>query len=151
MIINQSINQLKNIDYLILAYILDHAVCCSSASSSGRSLHLIISQLRKKYSSSNCPNHVRRTMSSVKKRGKVRRILRTTFGEGNVRPVKNGLNVSHLAWMPFFTCPVSTQYARCQTSSAEFSGVVRSCLTRSRSANTPFHTHTHTHLSLIHI
>ena len=31
---------------LILAYILDRAVCCASATSSGRSVHLIISQLR---------------------------------------------------------------------------------------------------------
>ena len=46
------------LDDLTLAYILDHAVCCASAASSGRSLHLIISQLRTKCSSSNCPNHV---------------------------------------------------------------------------------------------
>ena len=52
---------------------------------------LIISQLRTKYSSSKCPNHARRTMSSIKKRSKVRRILRTMFGEANVRPIKNGL------------------------------------------------------------
>ena len=52
---------------------------------------LPISQLRTKYSSSNCPNHVRRTMSSIKKRSKVRRILQTMFGEANVRPVKNGI------------------------------------------------------------
>ena len=31
---------------LTLAYILYHAVCCASAASSGRSLHLITSQLR---------------------------------------------------------------------------------------------------------
>ena len=31
---------------LTLAYIFDHAVCCVSASSSGRSLHLIINQLK---------------------------------------------------------------------------------------------------------
>ena len=31
-------------------------------------------------------------MSSLKKRSKVRRILRTMFGEANVRPIKNGLN-----------------------------------------------------------
>ena len=30
---------------LTLAYILDHAVCCTSAASSGQSLHLITSQL----------------------------------------------------------------------------------------------------------
>ena len=50
---------------LTLAYILDHAFCCTSAASSGRSLHLIISQLRKKYSLWNCPNYVRRTKSSI--------------------------------------------------------------------------------------
>ena len=33
---------------LTLAYILDHAVCCASAASSGRSLHHITSQLRMK-------------------------------------------------------------------------------------------------------
>ena len=33
---------------LTWAYILDHAVCCVSATSSGQSLHLIISQLRNK-------------------------------------------------------------------------------------------------------
>ena len=42
---------------LTLTYILDHAVCCTSAGSSGRSLNLIISQLRSNQSSSNCPNH----------------------------------------------------------------------------------------------
>ena len=31
-----------------LAYIFDHAVCCASAASSGRSLHLITTQLRMK-------------------------------------------------------------------------------------------------------
>ena len=59
---------------MTLAYIFDHAVCCASAASSGRSLHLITSQLRK-VNSSNCPNHVRRTKSSIKKRINVRRIL----------------------------------------------------------------------------
>ena len=53
------------LDDLTLAYTLDHAVCCASAAScTCRSLHLIISQLRTKYSSSNCPNHVQRTMNS---------------------------------------------------------------------------------------
>ena len=33
---------------LTLAYIFDHAVCCASAASSGRSLHLLTSQLRMK-------------------------------------------------------------------------------------------------------
>ena len=80
------------LDDLTLAYIWDHAVCSASAASSGRSLHPIISHLRTKYSSSNCPYHVRRTMSSIKKRSKVRRILRAMFGEANVHPVKNGFN-----------------------------------------------------------
>ena len=66
---------------LTLAYILDHAVCCDTAASSGRSLHLIISQLRSKYTSSNCPNHVRRTKSSIKKRIILRRTVRSMFGE----------------------------------------------------------------------
>ena len=79
------------LDDLTLAKILEHAVCCASAASSGRSLHLIISPLRTKHSSSNCPHHVRRTMRSIKKRRKVRRILRTMFGEATLRPVKNGL------------------------------------------------------------
>ena len=48
---------------------------------SRRSLHLITSQLRTKYSSSNCPNHVRRTKSSIKKRIIVRRTVRSIFGE----------------------------------------------------------------------
>ena len=44
---------IKNLKYtdltdLTLAYIFDHAVCCASAASSGRSLHLITSQLRMK-------------------------------------------------------------------------------------------------------
>ena len=84
---------LKYID-LSLAYILDHAVCCASAASSGRSLHLLIfiSQLRTKHSSSNCTNLVRRTKSSIKKRIIVRRTVRSMFGEQTVRPVKNGLN-----------------------------------------------------------
>ena len=59
--------------------------------SSGRNLHLIISQLRTKHSSSNCPNHVRRSKSSIKKRIIVRRTVRSMFGEQTVRPVKNGL------------------------------------------------------------
>ena len=38
-------------------------------------------------------------MSSIKKRSKVRRMLRTMFGEANVRPVKNGLHArSRLAF-----------------------------------------------------
>ena len=77
---------------LTLAYILDHAVCCASdAASSDRSLHFITGQLRTKYSSSNCSNHVRRTKSSIKKRITVRRTVRSIFGEQTVRPFKNGL------------------------------------------------------------
>ena len=52
---------------LTLAYILDHAVSCVSAASSGQSLHLIISQLRMKNSMSNCQNHVWQTKFSIRK------------------------------------------------------------------------------------
>ena len=65
---------------LTLAYIFDHAVCCTSAASSGRILHLITSQLRTK-SSLDCPNHVRRTKSSIKIRIIDRWIVRSMFGE----------------------------------------------------------------------
>ena len=75
---------------LTLAYIFDHAVCCASAASSGRSLHLITSQLRTKYSSSNCPNHVRRTKSSVKKQIIVRRTVRSMFGEQTCAQLRTG-------------------------------------------------------------
>ena len=37
-----------DLTYLTLAHILDHAVCCASAASSGRSLRLTASQLRTK-------------------------------------------------------------------------------------------------------
>ena len=57
---------------------------------SGLSLH-VISQLRTKYSSSNCPNHVRRTKSLIQKRAIVRRTVRSMFGEQTLRPVKNRL------------------------------------------------------------
>ena len=76
---------------LNLAYILDHAVCCASGTSLGRSLHLIISQLRMKHSLSNCLNHVRQTKSSVKKRIIVCQTVWSMFGEQTVCPVKNGL------------------------------------------------------------
>ena len=65
---------------LTLAYIFCHAACCASAASSGRSLHLITSRLRTKWSL-DCPNHVRRTKSSTKKRIIVRRSVRSMFGE----------------------------------------------------------------------
>ena len=70
------------------AYILDHAVCCASAASSGRSLRLIKSPLGTKHSSSNCPNHVRRTKSSVKKRIIVSQTVRRMFGEQTVRRIE---------------------------------------------------------------
>ena len=75
---------------LTLVYIFDHAVCCASAASSGRSLHLITSQLRTKQSSSNCPNHVRRTKSSINKRITVRRTVRSMFGEQTFAQLRTG-------------------------------------------------------------
>ena len=39
-----------------------------------------------------CPNHIRRTKCSIKKRIIVRRSVRSMFGGTNIRPVKNGLN-----------------------------------------------------------
>ena len=69
---------------LTLAYIFDHAVCCASAASSGRSLHL-----RTKQSSSKCPNHVRRTKTSIKKRIVVRRTVRSMFGEQTFSQLMN--------------------------------------------------------------
>ena len=74
-----------------LAHILAHAVCCTSVASSGWSLHLIISQLRMKYSSSNCLNHVRRTDSSVKQWITVCWTVWGMFSEQTVCPIKNGL------------------------------------------------------------
>ena len=53
---------------------------------------LDLSQLRTKYSSSNCPKHVRRTKSSIKKRIIVHRTVRSMLGEQTLRPVKNVLN-----------------------------------------------------------
>ena len=92
------------LDDLTLAYILVHAVCCTSATRSGWSLHLIISQLRMKYSLSNCPNHVRQTMSSIKKQRKVQWILPTMFREVNVRPIKNWLYTLYFHFL--FYCTV---------------------------------------------
>ena len=80
-----------------LAYILDHAVWCAPATSSGRSLHLLISQLRTKYSSSNCLNYIRRTKSSIMKRIIVRWTVRSMFGKQTLRPIKNGL----YTWISF--------------------------------------------------
>ena len=51
----------------------------------------LFSQLRTKCSLSNCPNHVRRTKCSIKKRIIVHRTVRSMYGEQTVRPVKNGL------------------------------------------------------------
>ena len=48
----------------------------------------LFSQLRTKRSLSNCPNHVRRTKSSIKKRIIT---VRSMYSEQTVRPVKNGL------------------------------------------------------------
>ena len=39
----------------------------------------------------NCPNHVRRAKSSIKKRIIVRRTVRNMFGEKTVRPLENEL------------------------------------------------------------
>ena len=64
-----------------------------SVASSGQSLHLIISQLRMKYSSSNCLNHVRQTKSSINKRIIVRRTVWSMFGKQTLRPVKNELKM----------------------------------------------------------
>ena len=76
---------------LTLAYIFDHAVCCASAASSGRSLHLITSQLRMKPSSSNYPIHVRWTESSIKKWIIVHRTVRCMFGEQTFAQLRTGL------------------------------------------------------------
>ena len=67
------------------------AVILDSDVSSGLSLHLTVSQLRTKLSSSNCPNPVQRTKCSIKKRIIVRRTVRSMIGEQTVRPVENGL------------------------------------------------------------
>ena len=54
-------------------------------------LPLIISQLRTKHSSPNCPNHVRRVIG---KRIIVRRTVLSMFVELTVRPIKNGLKAT---------------------------------------------------------
>ena len=89
---------------MTLAYILYHAVCCASAASSGRSLHLIISQLKTKYSSSNCPNDVRQTKSSVKKRITVRQTIRSMFGEQTLLPFRLTWNKKHQLAFFFHNC-----------------------------------------------
>ena len=45
-------------------------------------------------SSSNCPNHVQRTKSSIKKRIIVRRTVRSMFGEQTFAQLRKGLNLS---------------------------------------------------------
>ena len=59
------------------------------------------SQLRTKYSSSNCPNHVRRTKSSVKKRLIVRRTVRSIFDEQTLAQLRTGFShvTGHLLWL----------------------------------------------------
>ena len=76
---------------LTLAYIFNHAVCCTSVTSLCWSLHLILSQLRTKHSSSNCLNYVRWSKSSIKKRIIVCWTDWSMFGEQTLRPVKNEL------------------------------------------------------------
>ena len=57
----------------------------------GPNVHLIISQLRTKHSSLNCPNHVWQTKSSIKKQVIVRRTVQSMFSQQTLRPVKNWL------------------------------------------------------------
>ena len=78
---------------LTLACIFDHAVCCASAASSGRSLNLITSQLRMKQSSSNCPNHVRQTKSSIKKWIIVRWTVWSMFGKQKFAQLRTGFRL----------------------------------------------------------
>ena len=82
---------------LSLAYIFDHAVCCASATSSGWSLHLITSQLRMKSSSSNCPNHVQRTKSSVKKWIIVHQIVWSMCAEQTFARLRTGF--TEIFWL----------------------------------------------------
>ena len=82
---------------LTLIYILDHAVCCDSAASSGRSLHLIISQLRMKHSLLNCPNHVQWSKSSIKKQIIVCWTVWSIFDKQTVHPLKSRLPVKATA------------------------------------------------------
>ena len=93
---------------LTLAYIFDHAVCCASAASSGRSLHLITSQLRTKQSL-DCPNHVRQTKSSVKKRIIVCRSVRSMFGEQTFAKLRTGFKLVKLDQGPVI-CLRLTEY-----------------------------------------
>lgn len=56
-------------------------------------MHLFISQLRMKQSSSNCPNQSSASKNSIKKRNVVRRTVRIMLGEQTGRPIKNRLIV----------------------------------------------------------
>ena len=78
---------------MTLAYIFDHAVCCASAASSGGSLHLTTSQLRTKQSL-DCPNHIRRTKSSTKKRIIFRRTVRSMFDGQTFAQLRTGFRDS---------------------------------------------------------
>ena len=80
---------------LTLAYIFDHAVCCASAASSGWSLHLITSQLRTK-SSLDCPNHVRWTKSSIKKRITVHWTVQSMFSKQTCAQLRTGFRMTTL-------------------------------------------------------
>ena len=62
-----------------------------SATSSGRSFHLIASQLRTKQSSLNCPNHVWWTKSSIKKRIIVRQTIQSMFVVQTLAQLRTGL------------------------------------------------------------
>ena len=96
------------------------------AASSGRSLHLIISQLRTKYSSPNCPNHVQRTKSSIKKRIIGHRTVRSMFGEQTLRPIKNGLYVRAWTWCCFHSLIGTQIFQRALTASADSYGEIKS-------------------------
>ena len=70
----------------------DHTVCCSSTGASwGWTLHLFISQLRTKQSSSNCPNQSSASKNSIKKRNVVRRTVRSMLGEQTFAQLRTGL------------------------------------------------------------
>ena len=58
------------------------------------------SPARRLCNSLDCPNHIRRTKCSMKKRIIVRRSVRSMFGRTNIRPVKNGLYASGASYSP---------------------------------------------------
>ena len=83
---------------LTLAFIFDHAVCCASAASSGRSLHLITSCLRTK-KSLDCPNHVwwTKNINGLKRNNRgvpwwviVHWTVRSMFGEQTFAQLRTG-------------------------------------------------------------